>query len=492
MPSFKSSDDTASIFSCQSDAIFEVMSLDHGQGGEYDNSSQVKLVRSYANATLLWTEAPYTNASPGSTLDKNKSVCRSENSGNPKNDPNSTSSNNQSPESWTDTLSTNSNPQTRTSSVSPSQEVTQKTPSSYSKDEIDSHRVSVQNMRDQTQEMELILTEIQKLRLDSKRLSLQKEDNARLMEKIKVEKLIRDPDIDEPVKHHKNPNITPLPEAHHLFPDRLQLDKFDDLPVFKDYRSVPLDFLTKEPVPVAYRPYNLSPPNHLNYHLNASPETLNSINMQLPPQLPLPPLPPVLRYPMPSNLDSSRDPLKPLPGRSHRHGDPLASRSISYSTQGDIEILPRSHLENKLKPSASLHTNEKPNTSRKSSRQKSPDEGRPRRYRSHSHSHHRHHPRSHSGLKSSNYSSSSKAPKDLALNSPVFSQPSVARLLAENRDNTLADLETLQLPPDERRTIEQFIDTLSKLSIEMSLDDKKRPEGRRRLNNALRALEGWI
>ena len=54
------------------------------------------------------------------------------------------------------------------------------------------------------------------------------------------------------------------------------------------------------------------------------------------------------------------------------------------------------------------------------------------------------------------------------------------------------DIEDIGLPAPERHLLEKFIDTLGKLSIEVQMDEGKRQEGRRRLNNALRALEGWI
>lgn len=54
------------------------------------------------------------------------------------------------------------------------------------------------------------------------------------------------------------------------------------------------------------------------------------------------------------------------------------------------------------------------------------------------------------------------------------------------------DLANFDLPSEEMNLLNTFVDALSKLTVEIQLDTKKRPEGRRRLNNALRALEGWI
>lgn len=54
------------------------------------------------------------------------------------------------------------------------------------------------------------------------------------------------------------------------------------------------------------------------------------------------------------------------------------------------------------------------------------------------------------------------------------------------------DIDDIGLPGPERRLLERFIDSLSKLSIEVQMDERMRKEGIRRLKNALRALEGWI
>lgn len=72
----------------------------------------------------------------------------------------------------------------------------------------------------------------------------------------------------------------------------------------------------------------------------------------------------------------------------------------------------------------------------------------------------------------------------------AFSQPNVQRLLSL-ADQTLR-LEEIDLPPEERHLLEKFVDALSKLSVEINVDDGKRIEGKRRLHNALRAIEGWI
>lgn len=72
----------------------------------------------------------------------------------------------------------------------------------------------------------------------------------------------------------------------------------------------------------------------------------------------------------------------------------------------------------------------------------------------------------------------------------AFSQANIEKLMS------LADssfqLDEIDLPPDEKHLLEKFVDALSKLSVEINLDDGKRLEGKRRLHNALRAIEGWI
>ncbi|KAK9368622.1 hypothetical protein V1509DRAFT_622233 [Lipomyces kononenkoae] len=50
----------------------------------------------------------------------------------------------------------------------------------------------------------------------------------------------------------------------------------------------------------------------------------------------------------------------------------------------------------------------------------------------------------------------------------------------------------IRLGMEHKRMLEKFIETLGKLSVEVSLDEKKREEGRRRMDNAMLALEGWI
>lgn len=70
-----------------------------------------------------------------------------------------------------------------------------------------------------------------------------------------------------------------------------------------------------------------------------------------------------------------------------------------------------------------------------------------------------------------------------------FTKKSIEDLMKEQPQ---IDIEDIGLPGPERRLLERFIDSLSKLSIEVQMDERKREEGLRRLNNALRALEGWI
>lgn len=70
-----------------------------------------------------------------------------------------------------------------------------------------------------------------------------------------------------------------------------------------------------------------------------------------------------------------------------------------------------------------------------------------------------------------------------------FRQSSIENLLETKPDYTLDEF---KLPAAERQLLNRFVDTLSKITVEIDLDEGKRPEARRRLNNALRALEGWI
>ncbi|KAK9381030.1 uncharacterized protein V2V93DRAFT_370198 [Kockiozyma suomiensis] len=52
--------------------------------------------------------------------------------------------------------------------------------------------------------------------------------------------------------------------------------------------------------------------------------------------------------------------------------------------------------------------------------------------------------------------------------------------------------ELINLEMEHKRMLEKFIETLGRLSVDVAMDEKKRDEGRRRMDNALLALEGWI
>lgn len=71
-----------------------------------------------------------------------------------------------------------------------------------------------------------------------------------------------------------------------------------------------------------------------------------------------------------------------------------------------------------------------------------------------------------------------------------FSQATIQHLL-EMSKNSLR-LEDVEMSPTERVLIEKFVNSLAKLSADINDDAHKRPEGIRRLHNALRAIEGWI
>lgn len=63
---------------------------------------------------------------------------------------------------------------------------------------------------------------------------------------------------------------------------------------------------------------------------------------------------------------------------------------------------------------------------------------------------------------------------------------------AGDGDRNNDELNELELPPAERLLIDKFVTALARLSTEMTDDEHKRPEGMRRLHNALKAIEGWI
>lgn len=88
------------------------------------------------------------------------------------------------------------------------------------------------------------------------------------------------------------------------------------------------------------------------------------------------------------------------------------------------------------------------------------------------------------GKRNSNAQANTKRP------SRPFSHASVQKLL--DLSESTFKLNDIDMPPTERQLIEKFVDALAKLSAEISDDKKKRPEGLRRLHNALRAIEGWI
>ncbi|CAN6625289.1 hypothetical protein TRVA0_010S01376 [Trichomonascus vanleenenianus] len=71
-----------------------------------------------------------------------------------------------------------------------------------------------------------------------------------------------------------------------------------------------------------------------------------------------------------------------------------------------------------------------------------------------------------------------------------FSEATIEQLY-EMASATLK-LDDVDIPEDERVLIEKFVNAVSKLSIEINIDERKKLEGKRRLNNALRAIEGWF
>lgn len=75
-------------------------------------------------------------------------------------------------------------------------------------------------------------------------------------------------------------------------------------------------------------------------------------------------------------------------------------------------------------------------------------------------------------------------------NSRPFSTATIQKLM-DLSDSTFR-LEEIDMPPTERQLIEKFVNALAKLSADINDDKNKRPEGIRRLHNALRAIEGWI
>ncbi|ODV90994.1 hypothetical protein CANCADRAFT_57372 [Tortispora caseinolytica NRRL Y-17796] len=54
------------------------------------------------------------------------------------------------------------------------------------------------------------------------------------------------------------------------------------------------------------------------------------------------------------------------------------------------------------------------------------------------------------------------------------------------------EIESLRIPETHKELIDQFLDTASKISVEISLDPSKNTECKRRFLNAINALEGWI
>lgn len=71
-----------------------------------------------------------------------------------------------------------------------------------------------------------------------------------------------------------------------------------------------------------------------------------------------------------------------------------------------------------------------------------------------------------------------------------FTKEGIEELL--DSKNAQYNLDEIDLPREERVLLDKFITSLSRLSIEIQMDESKREEGRRRLNNALKALDGWI
>jgi hypothetical protein len=107
--------------------------------------------------------------------------------------------------------------------------------------------------------------------------------------------------------------------------------------------------------------------------------------------------------------------------------------------------------------------------------------------RSRHHHHHHNHHQPHHHHHHDDHPADKREPPSRRL---PFETPSMQQLL-ELSHKTLK-LRDLDLPPTERVLIEKFVDSLARLSVDIATDTKKRPEGIRRLHNALRAIEGWI
>lgn len=108
----------------------------------------------------------------------------------------------------------------------------------------------------------------------------------------------------------------------------------------------------------------------------------------------------------------------------------------------------------------------------------------------HHHHHHHHHGHYSSKPRSRRHHRHDETKKRERSNRIPFDTPSMQRLLDLSKDTF--KLRDLDIPPTERILIEKFVDSLARLSADIATDYKKRPEGIRRLHNALRAIEGWI
>ncbi|KAK9356309.1 hypothetical protein V1523DRAFT_402163 [Lipomyces doorenjongii] len=106
--------------------------------------------------------------------------------------------------------------------------------------------------------------------------------------------------------------------------------------------------------------------------------------------------------------------------------------------------------------------------------------------------------------KKSSKGKSSRPYRERVVSTPVYDKPTSHQFLPSwFSDDKMLNFSWDQPPGSEfddiiklgmehKRMLEKFIETLGKLSVEVSFDEKKREEGRRRMDNAMLALEGWI
>ncbi|KAK9372406.1 uncharacterized protein V1513DRAFT_240340 [Lipomyces chichibuensis] len=203
----------------------------------------------------------------------------------------------------------------------------------------------------------------------------------------------------------------------------------------------------------------------------------------------------------------ARKPVQPEPTAPQSiQGSSGKGSAVSYFSANEYpDVPPELPKKNPVRPVAdAAHSSSNSSSSRprQEQRRAQPEPPRHTRHRkSNSASDIRHPPYS---CKKGSKGKSSRPYRERVVSTPVYDKPTNHQFFPSLfSDDKMLNFSWDQPPGSEfddiiklgmehKRMLEKFIETLGKLSVEVSFDEKKREEGRRRMDNAMLALEGWI